>query len=447
MTPPPNAGPLAHARRGGSTAAISRGGGRTGRGKRVRSPVGHLTLSPRACRLARLQAQGLLSPPTSSSSGPLAAVAVARTLFGVQAQEVASAALAVWHRTRGADGTPTTTRVALMGWLGHPGEGPPSGLVRLHGQRGTLHAYDAEDWPAVAGAYADRLSAARSGTLTAGEKKKIVEQQGVLATALGRGADVSNLDIGGGRTYTAFMGVPLAGAGARANVTGRTVLAPRAVLAPNLPAVWAPPPTSSAVATAVRRYFGAFAPATEPDVRYYLGLLACESRAAVAALLAEGTLISVLVSREASEALVAGSADVDPDGAAADAALAVGPSYMLASVVAPRAAPASTASLPCRLLGRFDPLVLGHPDKAWLVPPAYKARVWTRNAQVHAVCLLGGRAIGTWAMAVGGAGVAVVVSTWGGGGVTAAVAATIRAEAGALAEGFWELPLTGCAID
>lgn len=410
-------------------------------------------VSPSACRRLRLQAQWLVRSSAPLPPGSLAAVAAARAIFGVQAQEVASAALALWHRTRGVGGVPTTTRAALMGWLAHPGGGPPSGLVRLHGQRGTLHAYDAADWPTVAAAYADRLSAARYGSLSTAAQRVVATQQAKLSALLAGGRTVSTADLGGGPAYFTFLGIPLTGAGARVNVTGRTALAPRSVLAPGLPEVWAPPPTESAVAVAVVRYFGAFAPATEADVRYYLGLRAAESRATVAALLADGTLACVTVVGEAgggAPAAAAATVAAHPDAAAADAALAVGPTYMLAeaAAAAAAAAPPPPAPPPCRLLGRFDPLLLGHPDKAWLVPPAHKGAVWSRNAHVAAIVLLHGRAVGTWKAAVDdGAGVAVEVATWSRGGVPPADAVAIRTEAATLAAGFFELPLTACVID
>ncbi|GAB0496156.1 hypothetical protein MMPV_007466 [Pyropia vietnamensis] len=412
-------------------------------------------LSPTASRQLRLQAQWLVPPRTPLRPGSPAVVSVARALFGVQAQDVGAATLAFWHRTRRACGTPTTTRAALMGWLAHPGGGPPSGLVRLHGQRGTLHAYDAADWPTVAGAYAERLSVARLRSLTAAEKRVIAAQQAKLSASLDRGATVSSADLDGSPGYVTFMGIPLAGAGARVNVSGRTMLAPRSVLAPELPNVWAPPPTAVAVATAVRRYFGAFAPATEADVRYYLGLRAAESRAAVAALLQDGILACVTVGGAESNAPAAVTAAVaaDPVATAADKALAVGPSYMLAEVAAAQSEAVAASPLcpppPCRLLGRFDPLLLGHRDKAWLVPPAHKGVVWSRNADVAPVVLLHGRVVGTWKADVGShrGGVEIKVATWRGGGVLPVDAAAIHGEAEALAAGFWELPLTACVID
>lgn len=437
------------------TAGVAKAGAAPARGVAAAPPHHPLppSLSLSACRRLRLQAQWLRPPRTALPPGPASAVAVARALFGVQAQEASSAALALWHRTRDAGGAPSTTRAALLAWMAHPGGGSPSGLVRVHGQRGTLHAYDAADWPTVAGAYADRLSAARAGSrLTAAERRVVVAQQAKLAAMLAGGSTVSTADIGVGPAHITFVGVPLTGAGARVNVSGRTTLAPRAVLAPGLPEVWAPPPTAAAIATAVRRYFGAFAPATEADARYYLGLRAAESRAAVAALVDDGTLARVTVGGAEAEARAADAdaAAADPEAAAADAALAVGPSYVLAAAAAQAAGvarPPPPAPI-CRLLGRFDPLVLGHVDKAWLVPPAYKGRVWSSGAHVAAVVLLHGRAVGTWKATVDGkAGVAVAVDTWRGKGVPPADAAAIRAEAEALAAGFWELRLTSCAID
>jgi len=71
---------------------------------------------------------------------------------------------------------------------------------------------------------------------------------------------------------------------------------------------------------------------------------------------------------------------------------------------------------------------------------------------VRATVLLDGVAVGTWAARVVGAaadaGVAFAIDTFGGGGLAdAADAAAVRAEAAAMAEGFWGRPLADVRID
>ncbi len=51
---------------------------------------------------------------------------------------------------------------------------------------------------------------------------------------------------------------------------------------------------------------------------------------------------------------------------------------------------------PLRLLHRFDPLVLAHKDKSWLVDDEHYKAVWRKAGYVEAVILKHGRMVGTW---------------------------------------------------
>ena len=48
------------------------------------------------------------------------------------------------------------------------------------------------------------------------------------------------------------------------------------------------------------------------------------------------------------------------------------------------------------MLGRFDPLLLAHRDKSWVVPDEYYDRVWRPAGHIEAVVLVHGRAVATW---------------------------------------------------
>jgi hypothetical protein len=52
--------------------------------------------------------------------------------------------------------------------------------------------------------------------------------------------------------------------------------------------------------------------------------------------------------------------------------------------------------LPPRLLGAFDPYLLGWKDRAFAVPARHAKRVHPGGGVVRAVALLDGRAVGTW---------------------------------------------------
>ena len=60
------------------------------------------------------------------------------------------------------------------------------------------------------------------------------------------------------------------------------------------------------------------------------------------------------------------------------------------------AAPPEREAWPVRMLGRFDPLLLAHKDKGWVVPEKYYDRVWRPAGHIEAVVLEHGRAVATW---------------------------------------------------
>ena len=52
--------------------------------------------------------------------------------------------------------------------------------------------------------------------------------------------------------------------------------------------------------------------------------------------------------------------------------------------------------LPPRLLGAFDPYLLGWKDRSFAVPAKHSKRVHPGGGILRAVALLDGRAVGTW---------------------------------------------------
>lgn len=49
-----------------------------------------------------------------------------------------------------------------------------------------------------------------------------------------------------------------------------------------------------------------------------------------------------------------------------------------------------------RLLGKYDPLLLAHKTKDWLIDPSDQQQVWRSGGRVEAVVLADGRITGTW---------------------------------------------------
>ncbi|NTU84548.1 MAG: winged helix DNA-binding domain-containing protein, partial [Chloroflexales bacterium] len=94
-------------------------------------------LTPAQARWHRLTRQGLVTPLAGAE-------AVAGALAGVQAQILPAAGVAIWNRAR------PFTAADLARQLYAERR-----LVKLWGQRSTLHLYPSADWPLVYGAQSD----------------------------------------------------------------------------------------------------------------------------------------------------------------------------------------------------------------------------------------------------------------------------------------------------
>jgi hypothetical protein len=110
----------------------------------------------------------------------------------------------------------------------------------------------------------------------------------------------------------------------------------------------------------------------------------------------------------------------------------------LAALTTPPPAP---GAWPLRLLGRYDPLLLGHKDKGVWVDRAHYSRVWSNNATIEATVLLHGRIVGIWgAERVGSGGLLLRVTPFDAGAVRGALPA-LRRQAAGIAR-FWSRELT-----
>jgi Winged helix DNA-binding domain len=353
---------------------------------------GYVYVSELAVRVFRLRASRLL-PQSSHPVSPLqqvtpaAASALCRELLGLQAQDTTCAALSIWNRLHGPFSPLTPSRQTIQSWFSSSKD--PGRMVRCHGQRGTLHVYDpGVTWPLTAAIQHERLLVRRQKSAGAEALDNAIE---MLRRKLECGANVSSVDLPTDADfalrYGAFMSVCLAGYGGRVDLTGRTIVAPRSIVAPGHPEEWILPAKEDALRDAARVYFSAFAPATEQDFRYYLGINALESRYAVQWLRDAGELHEVHIMSTA-DVSVASVEFPSP-------ALVMRQSLELLQDEERRIISVGER-LPLLLLGRFDVLLLGHVDKSWIVPPAFKRSVWSNNADVSAVVLVGGRACGVW---------------------------------------------------
>ena len=292
----------------------------------------------------------------------------AAKLGGVQAQILSAATLALWNRT--AAGAETAAALATRLF-------ETRSLIRLWGQRHTLHLYDSADWPIIHAAFAERrtwwerdaakglevdLAAYREGIARAAV---LLKERGTLSRQELRAA---GLDLppalfspwGGVFAELVRIGVACHARweGGEARYAHREHWFPGRV--------WEPRTAAEAGFEMARRYFSCYGPASLSDFAHWLGTSGSAAKSWMHALRDE--LMDV-----------------------------TGKRFMLAGDLPElMAAPPEPADWPVRLLGRFDPLLLAHKEKDWVVPSVYYDRVWRPAGHIEGIVLDQGSAVATW---------------------------------------------------
>lgn len=362
-----------------------------------------MTLSDEQIRWFRLRRSGL------ARNRYLTPEAAASALAGVQAQILSASAVALWNRTAAGAGA----YLEVTGLL-HDRRT----LIRLWGQRHTLHLYASADWPLLYAAFAERRTwwereAAKPGSgVDLAAYRAAVARVGEILRArgtLGR-SDLRQLDF----PLPEGLLSPWGGVFAELVRSGQAVharwedgearYAHREHWLPTL--TWAPPAALEANVELARRYFACYGPATIGDLAYWRGAAARDARAWVAAL---GDAV----------------APADETGRLA----------LTADLPLLREAPPPRRDWPVEMLGRFDPILLGHRDKDWIVPQRYYDRVWRPAGHIEGVVLEHGRAVATWRYdRVGAEALAVTVFPFGA--LPLGVRGKLRARAGEIGRFF-----------
>lgn len=306
----------------------------------------------------RLAAQLLAGPPARDP------VAVVERLLAVQGQDPRGARLAIRARSAGlsaadVDRALTQERSLLITWV----------------NRGTLHLIRSEDYA--------WLHALTTPPLLTGNARRLA-QEGVEPDAAERGvAAIERALADAGALTREQLRERVAAAGVRterqalvhllmlASLRGLVVRGPMvgAQHAYVLVRDWlgkpaAPVDRDRALAELARRYLAGHGPATDRDLARWAGLPLRDARAGLSAIAPE------LVQRD--------------DGLVD---------------LAKRATPADAEPPPPRLLGAFDPLLLGWADRTPLL--GKHTHVVTVNGIFHPIALVGGRAVATWGLAGG----------------------------------------------
>ncbi len=311
-----------------------------------------------ALRRARAAAQLVHRPRR------LGVAELVRALLAVQAQDLSAARLALRARIAGltaadVDGALTVERSVIVAWLG----------------RGTLHLAARDDYPWLLGLTAPmRLATSR----------RRLGQEGVTPDAAERAVEVIERALSDeGPLTRPELAERLAARGIRTDgqatphLLALAALRGIAVLGPvrddgahafALARDWlgAAPPSAlegderaAALAELARRYLAAHGPAMDADLAAWSGLRLRDARAGLAAIAAELARLS---------------------GGLVDLA---------------RREPPPEA-IPPRLLGAFDPYLLGWKDRGFAVPARHAKRVHPGGGMLRAVATVDGRVVGTW---------------------------------------------------
>lgn len=301
----------------------------------------------------RFAAQQLTGPP---AAGP---VAVARRLLAVQAQDARGARLAIRARTAGltaaaVDHELTVTRSLVVSWL----------------NRSTLHLVAAEDYwwlhalttPPLFTGNARRL--AQEGVPRQDAERAVAVVERALATdgPLTRGQLRDRIAAAGVRTEGQALVHILALASLRGLIVRGPVAAGEQAFVLARDWLGAPPgplDRDRALAGLARRYLAGHGPATDRDLAKWAGLPLRDARRGLAGIAGE------LASRA--------------DGMAALASQEPG-----------------CGLPPPRLLGAFDPVLLGWSSRAGIVDPS--GPVVTSNGLFRPFVLVEGRAAGLWSI-------------------------------------------------
>ncbi len=335
-------------------------------------PTVHLT--PNQIRWQRFQRAGLRKP---FADAPTAATA----LVGIQAQILPAAGLALWNRT------PALSHNHFDELIFHQ-----RSLVKLWGQRGTLHLYASNDWSLLhAARTTDRTWTERQaerGDPGSIEHRKLVEQVAELLRSkesLGRrelrasGIPLSDelLSPWGG-IFSDLVRLGYACHSGRAAGEGHFVARERWL--PNL--LWEPPDPTLANVTIVERYLAAYGPATLQDFAYWRGVPASKARDWFNQLMPKLTEVEV----EGQVGFLLSAAPTDSVEGSTEGSL----------IDEIQAAPPPPEAWPVRMLYRFDPYLLAHRSKDWVVPPSHYKAVWRPAGHIEGIVLSHGQAVATW---------------------------------------------------
>lgn len=257
-------------------------------------------------------------------------------------------------------------------------------LLRTWGQRGTLHLYDANDWPAFVRASVNWATSGRRGGMPS--EALLEEMSEVFAAS---DAPMTRSDLvplvpddyvdelrdhpSAGKTPERFAATRVIwslskqGVIAHANTEGREqAYAHRELWWPDVE--WEEMTEAQANQQVIKRYLGIFGPSSIQDVAHYIGSRVSDARSWVKGI--EDDLIQCKDGEY--EKLLALQEDRDE--------LQVEP-----------------GEWPARLLPAYDTMLMTHKNKRWILPDEDEEKlVWKKAAVVRATAIDRGQIVATW---------------------------------------------------
>ncbi len=296
-----------------------------------------------------------------SSRRPLSVVAGVRSVLALQAQEPAAPYLALWNRIEGFDASDLDRAFAA------------GAIVKASLFRFTLHAVAVDDvaWVRAAmqgrardAGYHDVLADMGLGSQSAEE---LLERLATMMVEPHSSDDVEHVLVelvpeanDPARLWSALRVV---GAFRNAPTTDPWSFGRRPAF---LPCTVAAGDEPAATAELVRRYLMAFGPATIADLSQFTILKRSALRTVVEAMVD----IVAVAGPDGAQLIDVSSADPQPD--------------------------AETATLPPRLLGMWDSVLLAYADRSRVIPDEHRPHVIRRNGDVLPTVLVKGRVQGAW---------------------------------------------------
>ena len=298
----------------------------------------------------------------------------AREILGAQAQVHTCALHAISLRT---ENRPSAADIEREIFDNHT-------MIRTWGQRGTLHLYDAQDWPTMVLASGQWATSGRRGGMPSEALLEDIEEAFAAADGPMTRSDLVPLmpddyvdelrdHPGAGKNPERFAatrviwGLSKKGVIAHANTQGREQgYAHRDLWWPQV--TWEEMSEETANQEVIRRYLGIFGPSSIQDVAHYIGSRVSDARAWMKGMSDEvfectqGEHKKLLALKEDREALQETPSD-----------------------------------WPARLLPAYDTMLMTHKNKRWILPDDSEEKlIWKKAAVVVATVIDRGQIVATW---------------------------------------------------